>query len=86
VTALSFDQFIQRLRALWRVNIPDSVNPHLSLYDDLAVDSFQAFELLIIIEGIAEIMMPPPEIPELFTLADTFEYYQTLRKIEMADS
>lgn len=83
---MNFDQFVERVGTLLDVEIPKPVNPYDSLYDDLGFDSFQAFELMIVVEGLAESMVPPMELPELYTLADAFEYYQQLRAAELADS
>jgi acyl carrier protein len=82
----SFEQFVSRLRGLWRVEIPDQVTPDTSLFDDLAIDSIQAFELLIIIESVADCMVPPVEVPEMYTLADTFDYFCELRATVLDDS
>lgn len=83
---MNFDQFVERVGTLLDVEIPKPVNPYDSLYDDLGLDSFQAFELMIVVEGLAECMVPPMELPELYTLADAYEYYQQLRAAELADS
>jgi len=83
---MSFEQFVHRLRSLWRVEIPAGVNPYASLFEDLGSDSMQAFELLIIIEGLADCMVPPMEVPEMYTLADTFDYFKLLREIALAES
>lgn len=83
---LSFEQFVERLRVLLKVEIPDPVNRYASLFDDLGLDSFKAFELMIIVEGLAESMVPPMEVPEIFTLSDAYEYYEQLRAIELAES
>ena len=83
---MNFDQFVERLQALLRVTFPDPVDRSDGLYDDLGLDSFQAFELLIIIEGLAGSMVPPVEIPELYTLADAYAYYEQLRIAELAES
>lgn len=83
---MDFEQFVERVEALLRVEVPRPANPYDSLYDDLGLDSFQAFELMIVIEGLAECMVPPMDLPELYTLADAFAYYEQLRAAERADS
>jgi acyl carrier protein len=81
---MSFEQFVAHLLVLLRIEIGRPANACDSLYEDLGLDSFQAFELLIIIEGLAEAMVPPMDLPELYTLADAFAYYQQLRAAELA--
>ena len=77
---MNFDEFVERLRELLRIEIPEPVNRYDSLYDDLGLDSFKAFELLIICESLADNVVPPETPPELFTLADAFTYYEQLRQ------
>jgi acyl carrier protein len=51
------------------------------VFDDLGVDSFQAFQMLIIIETAADLMVPPPYLPEIFTLGDAFEYFLEAKRL-----
>jgi acyl carrier protein len=76
---VTFDEFVDFLRTTMRVDIPDDASPYTGLYDDLGLDSFKAFELLIICESLAENVVPPETIPELYTLGDAFAYYEDLR-------
>jgi acyl carrier protein len=77
---LDFDVFVTRLSLHLRVDFPDGAGRDTSLYEDLGLDSLQAFELLIIIEGLAEAMVAPLDIPALYTLGDAFAYYEDLRQ------
>jgi len=61
-----------------------ALQPWVGMFDDLGIDSFQAFEVLIIIETAAGLDVPPPELPEIFTLGDAFEYYQAARALAVA--
>lgn len=81
---MTFELFVARISAMLRVAIPPGVAPGTGLYDDLGLDSFQAFELLIVIESLAEVTLPPMDLPQLFTLGDAFEYYRVLRSDELA--
>ena len=83
---MGFDQFVQRLMTLLRIEILEPASPSDNLYDDLGLDSFQAFELMIVVEALAECLVPPLQVPELYTLADAFGYYQQLRAAELTDS
>lgn len=53
--------------------------PSTSLYDEWGLDSLQAFEAIVVIESMAEALVPPPFLPELFTVGDAFAYYRMLR-------
>lgn len=76
---MTFDQFVERIATLLKLDLPEQVGPDASLYDDVGIDSFEAFQLLIVIEGLAECLVPPLEFPELYTLGDAYAYYQVLR-------
>jgi acyl carrier protein len=76
--ALDFTTFVTRLRSVLDAEIPESVTPYDSLYEELGFDSFQAFELLIVVESLAESLVPPAEVPELYTLGDAHAYYEQL--------
>ena len=77
---MGVDEFIGRLRGALSVEIPEDVGPHDGLYDDLGFDSFQAFELIVVVEAMADCLVPPPEIVEMYTLADAFAYYEQLAR------
>ena len=79
---MDLDTFIGQLRELLSADLPEHVNPYDGLYDELEFDSFQAFELLIVVESLAGTLVPPEEVPEIFTLADAYEYYEALRAAE----
>jgi acyl carrier protein len=81
---MTFEEFVAQLRVLLRVDIPDPVDPSASLYDELGLDSFQAFELLIVVEALAGNVVPPATPAELFTLADAFAYYEDLAADDLA--
>jgi acyl carrier protein len=79
---MGFDEFVAQLRLGFSGPIPDPVDRDTSLYDDLKLDSLQAFELIIVVETLAESLAPLPEMPELYTLGDAFAYYEDLRAAE----
>ena len=82
---MTFEQFLARAAALLRIEWPAGTTRYDNLYEDLGLDSFQVFELLIIVEGLAESMVPPVEVPDLVTLDDAFGYYERLVALELAD-
>jgi acyl carrier protein len=46
-----------------------------SLFDELGLDSMNAFELIIITEQLAGLSVPLPDLPPIFTLGDAYAYY-----------
>lgn len=76
---MEFDEFIDELRVMLTAELPESVAPYDGLYDELGFDSFQAFELLIVVEAMAETLVAPEDVPELFTLGDAHAYFEHLR-------
>lgn len=48
------------------------------LFGDCGLDSLQAFQLLVLLEDMADIARPPLEIPEIYTLGDAYAYYGRL--------
>lgn len=80
---MEFEAFVARLRALVSVDIPNDVSRYAGLYDELGFDSFQAFELLIIVESMSGNLVPPEQVPELYTLGDAHAYYEQLRSASL---
>lgn len=72
---LTLAQFCERIFGLLEVPVPDPLDPHLGLFDDLGLDSLQAFELVVGTEQLAGRDVPPPEVPALWTVADAYRYY-----------
>ncbi|MEO7573188.1 MAG: acyl carrier protein [Acidimicrobiales bacterium] len=74
---LDFEQFSGRLLRSLRIPEPEEgVNSTTSLFDDLGLDSIQAFEMILITEELAETLIPPAEMPAMYTLGDVFAYYR----------
>lgn len=69
------EEFVEKLRPMLSFGLPDVVNPYDSLSDDLAIDSIQVFEVMILTEALADCLIPPDELPVLGTFADAYEYY-----------
>lgn len=83
---LTFEEFASRLGGRLGIEGLESTNPALGLYDDLGLDSLQAFSMLIIVENMADSLVPLMEIPALFTIGDAYSYYQKLRAAVLAES
>jgi acyl carrier protein len=73
--ALDYSQFSFQVCKLLQMPEAHPINRYAGLYDDVGLDSLQAFELLIIIESLAGLDTPPAEIPAIFTMDDAFRYY-----------
>jgi acyl carrier protein len=81
MSQLQMEDFVRRVERLMNRELgPDRapIDPSASLYDDLGLDSIEALQLLIAIESIAGIDVPPLEVPALYTVQDAFEYYSLL--------
>ena len=53
-----------------------SITPRTGLFDDLELDSFQAFELVILIETAAGLDRASTDLPIILTMGDAYNYYQ----------
>lgn len=68
------EAFLKRLATL--LGIPNvTVETGASLFDDWGLDSLQAFQLIVATESIAGALIPPEEIPEIWTVDDAYAYY-----------
>jgi acyl carrier protein len=77
-SSLDFATFATRVASLLGlVAVPTPGEP-VDLCDDLGLDSFQAYELLVIIEDLADADLPPVELPNLRTMRDAYSYYLSL--------
>jgi acyl carrier protein len=80
---MTFEQFADRLIAGLGLSMPiDPQCPgNTQLFGDDGLDSFHAFELLILIETMAKLELPPTELPVIFTLGDAYAYYLEARSL-----
>lgn len=81
---LNYDEFSARVHSLLSMTCPLPINPYQGLYDELALDSLQAFQLVVVTEALADVDVPPSEIPAMFTMQDAFDYYVRLRSSELS--
>jgi len=47
--------------------------------------SLQAFQLVIVLETLADCLVPPPDIPDLLQLGDAYADYEELVRSAAAD-
>jgi acyl carrier protein len=78
---MDFEHFAHRLVNALKIEGPDRLARETGLFDDLGVDSFLAFQMLIMIEQWADLLVPPPYLPEMFTLGDAFDYFQEAQRL-----
>lgn len=73
------EAFGLQLAALLEIDLEGGgVSPTDDLFDDWGLDSLQAFQMIVTVEGLAGVVVPPPEIPEMFTVGDAYAYYRSL--------
>ena len=72
---LEFEEYVARVTEFLDVPAPTTLDRDSGLYEDLGIDSLQAFELLIITEQLAGLSALPPSIPAIYTLGDAYDYY-----------
>lgn len=73
-TALTFEGFCDALGDRMELTLPSDLGR--SLTDDLEIDSLRLFEMIVVVEGIAYLEVPPEDLPELLTLGDAYTYYR----------
>jgi acyl carrier protein len=75
---LTFDDFAIRICALLGVESASAVLEHTSLFDELGLDSLQGLQLILVVEGLADIHVPPADLPLLLTMGDAYKYFCSL--------
>lgn len=76
---LAFDPFAQRFAEEFAPDVDFPVLVDSGLFDDLGLDSFAAFRMILFIEELADVPFPPDDIPPMFTVGDAYDYYRSLR-------
>ncbi|MDA8103514.1 MAG: acyl carrier protein [Nitrospiraceae bacterium] len=72
---LAFDQYVSALVHELGLSLKVVATEATGLHDELGLDSFSTFELIVVTEQLADVRLPPPEVPPLFTLGDAYAYY-----------
>ncbi len=54
------------------------ISPTTGLFDEMGLDSFDAFRMLLFLESLADVQYPPDEVPPIFTVGDSYGYYRAL--------
>jgi acyl carrier protein len=76
---LDYSNFSRRVCDLLELDAELVVGPYDELYATVGLDSLQGFQLLVIIEVLADVDVPPEVIPEIYTMQDAYEYYSSLQ-------
>jgi acyl carrier protein len=79
---LDLPEFAEALSTALEISFPDDATSESGMFSDIGLDSLQAFEMIIFIEAKANLMVPPDDLPMIFTLGDAYEYY--LMAIDLA--
>jgi acyl carrier protein len=72
---MTFDEFAIFLAQALELEPPITLQPTTGLYDELGLESLQAFQMVIAIETRAGLEIPEDDVPELYTLGDAYEYF-----------
>lgn len=70
--------FAVQLAEALQIDVGEHAHPGASLFDDWSLDSLQSFQLIVAVETMADCIVPPPLIPEMYTVADAYAYYLSL--------
>lgn len=81
---LELDRFCERLLQILEIEAGSRFGPLDNLYETVGLDSFQAFQMIIVIESLAGADVPPVELPEMYTLQDAYQYYLVLKELDPA--
>lgn len=74
----SFERFAAAFRAEFAPGYGAQLAPGIDLYEELGLDSFAAFRMILFVEDLADVPFPPDDIPPMFTVGDVFAYYSVL--------
>lgn len=72
------DDFVRTVAEELDLDSPQALTPATDLVLELGLDSFQVFELVMVIEVLAGCDDPPADPPEIRTFQDAFEHYERL--------
>lgn len=75
---LSFEAFTTVLCDQLDVDADVPRDRDAGVFEHWALDSLQAFQLIVTVEAMASAVVPPPTIPEIFTAGDAYAYYCAL--------
>ena len=72
-------QFATRVASMLQLDVLVlDLSEEACLFESWMLDSLQAFQLVVAIEALSGVDIPPPEIPYMLTVGDAFDYYLSL--------
>lgn len=81
---MSFEMFAERIAAMLNLDeVPTGRD--VGLFGDLDLDSIEALLLIIFVEELSGVGIPPEDVPAMYTAGDAFSYYEQLCEMARAD-
>ena len=77
-TVLTFEEFTRHLREQLLEEYPGELRPDTNLFDDIGLDSFDMFHVVMLIEDITGFEVSVDEPPAMTTIKDTFDFYRSV--------
>jgi acyl carrier protein len=74
---LEYEPFARRVVDMLELAASELPNAEASVYEELGLDSLQAFQLIIVIESLADVT-PIDDLPAIYTMRDAYNYYADL--------
>lgn len=75
---MEFRRFAGAFKKELAPDFPEPMEPSTTLFEDLALDSFAAFRMILFLEELADVPFPPDDIPPMFVVGDAYDYYTML--------
>ncbi len=76
---MHLEEFCAHIVAELELYPATTIDPHDDLFETVGIDSFEAFQVLIIAESLAGVSAPSSSVPEIHRLQDAYDYYVMLK-------
>lgn len=77
MAVLELPEFADRLAAHLEVDSTRR-DERASIFEDWVLDSLRTFQLIVVVEAMAGVAVPPASIPEMYSIGDVYGYYRSL--------
>jgi acyl carrier protein len=77
-TVLTFEEFTGHLREQLLEEYPGELRPETNLFDEIGLDSFEMFHVVMLVEDITGLEVSLEEPPPMTTLQDTYAFYRAV--------
>lgn len=74
-TPLEFAAFSNELACRLQLDPVSAAQRSSNLFDDWGFDSLLAFQMVVVVEEMAELLAPVNDLPPIWTLGDAYDYY-----------